>query len=155
MALLRTCRQIYAESALVPLMSTMFSFRYVDHAGRVLRMFKAHQRKHITTIEFQMFHPNHDYSLCEGTFLNSRVSLPKLLPGLKELHVRVFCVPSLEENDTQKTEAKLQQLLNPQVEGMEVDIKVEETQLTPHEYYKEYVRPKPYVLGGKTMLTLS
>jgi hypothetical protein len=138
----------------MPLIFTMFSFRYVDHAGKVLRKFKAHQRKHITTIELQMFNPIHEYYVSEGVFLDCKVSLPKLLPGLKELHVRVFSVPSLEETNTQKTEARVQQILSSQVEGMGVEIKVEQTQLSFSDFHKQYVCHKLSWVD-KTMLTSS
>lgn len=41
MALLRTCRQVYAEAALMPLTLTIFTTDYIPYAARDLRKLKS------------------------------------------------------------------------------------------------------------------
>jgi hypothetical protein len=54
MALLRTCRQIYTEAVLMPMLLSIFTFDYIKELGQVMRKFKPHQRTQMSTIELQM-----------------------------------------------------------------------------------------------------
>jgi hypothetical protein len=139
MALLRTCRQIYAEAALMPLVFTTFYFDGPYGIGRVPRRFKAHQRKQISIVDIGQTNSAHHYRFSNQNFLYCRVSLPRLLPGLKELRVHLFSGP---EAAVPTSEAAVQALLAPQLKGMLVDVKVVEEQITEAEYNKLWVDRK-------------
>jgi hypothetical protein len=129
MSLLRTCRQIYAEAASMPLTLNNFSFEFADQAGKILRKFPGHKRQQISSLQFEMRHPNHVFLLDEAHLRRDKFSFPKLLPGLKELFVYVFSAPTSDKTETQKTEDKIRQLLAPSIRGTQIDVKVEQTEL--------------------------
>ena len=140
MALLRTCRQIYAEAALMPLMYATFYFDGPYGIGKVLRRFKAHQRKQISIVDIGQPNTAHHYRFSTFNFLSCRVSLPRLLPRLKELRVHLYV--SGPDTGMRTSEAAVQALLAPQVKGMLVDVKVVQEQITEAEYNEPWVDRK-------------
>lgn len=138
MALLRTCRQIYAEAALMPLAHNTMSFEYLSVIKVAINKLKPHQRKNITCIKINLLSPNCVHQLGPSYIMNKRVSLPRILPGLKEIHVRIF-KSTAENAPPYNVEEKLHQYLAPSVIGMPVDLKIERMELTYNEYDESYV----------------
>ncbi|KAF1360511.1 hypothetical protein EJ07DRAFT_177226 [Lizonia empirigonia] len=53
-AILRSCRQIYSETALMPVQLNTLAFSVIGDIVSVARRLKLHQRKQITTIRFEV-----------------------------------------------------------------------------------------------------
>ncbi|USP77114.1 uncharacterized protein yc1106_04388 [Curvularia clavata] len=91
--LLRVCRQVYAETALIPLKQNLFSFHRETGLRTCYRMLKRHLFNHITSVQFEL-------SITPGvnvetacTILYERMCkmLQQQFPvGLKVLTARIF-----------------------------------------------------------------
>jgi hypothetical protein len=137
MALLRTCRQIYAEAALMPLTLNTFSFKTMYEIRRAFQNLKAHQRKQVTAVDFEIRGPVYKYT--PNNYGQMDIShLRKLLPGLKDFCIRHFPISSLEKDkintDVQQSEHAIQQLFAPCFEGTSIVVMVEQKTLTWRSY---------------------
>jgi hypothetical protein len=105
-ALLRTCRQIYAEAALMPLTLATFSGTSSDQAKKALGKLKPHQRKQIMV--FHLLCPTPDRVAlrnCCRYFLY-RFSFERLLPNLQALHIRIYGAEDTSTFNTYKEWAR-------------------------------------------------
>lgn len=102
-ALLRVCRQVYAEAAGMPLSLNLFSCHYSDNLRQVLKRFKPCQRKLIASAELEVPSPfvfNHSHTHREicGIF--------KFLPALKTFRILVYKEDVSSRLDCVKDEEK-------------------------------------------------
>ncbi|CAN9346453.1 unnamed protein product [Alternaria alternata] len=121
MALLRTCRQVYAEAALMPLTLTIFTTDYIPYAARDLRKLKPQQRRLITFFQMVISHPNS----ISYHYLKYGLNLAKLLPCLQDLHIRVFEV--LDTSTQKVNEERIRKHLEPGLHEKPITIKIEQT----------------------------
>lgn len=120
MALLRTCRQVYAEAAIMPLTLTIFSTDCPSYAARDLRKLKPHQRRLITFFQMNSSHPANIGRLCRPYSL-----IAKLLPCLQDLHIRLF---EVSDTSTHKAnEEWIRGYLEPGIQNKPITIKIEQT----------------------------
>lgn len=54
MALLRSCRQVYSEAALMPVRVNTFAFEGVYDIKRAIKLLKTHQCKQIIHLQFDI-----------------------------------------------------------------------------------------------------
>ncbi|KAH7408273.1 hypothetical protein DE146DRAFT_629203 [Phaeosphaeria sp. MPI-PUGE-AT-0046c] len=120
-ALLRTCRQIYAEGALIPYTESIFSVEYMADVTRAFRRFRKHQLGHIRelSIECDRYVPNHFdvHQFISGImfFLPS-----KALPNLRRLRLGFFSsddwnAVTFEETEKAIRSALFKSLVNRQI----------------------------------------
>jgi hypothetical protein len=138
-ALLRTCRQIYAETAVLPYTDNTFSFCSVRSMRYGLKHVKAHLRTHITSIQleidFDFRRSRHGFEYY--VYLGERFSLRASLPGLKDVHAYLYQAKMIDEATMQKAKADLLGALRYQIPEMTVELKVEVTdQKFPTDYKK-------------------
>jgi hypothetical protein len=88
MDLLRTCRQIYAETALLPYKTNIFSFSPYTNIKHDLKYMKPFQRAQIDKIQIELPHSGGDISYLLSYTLK-KDSL-EFLPNLKDIHVVCF-----------------------------------------------------------------
>jgi hypothetical protein len=86
-ALLRTCRQIYAETALLPYKSSIFSDTLRTPLKSQLKCLKTFQRAQIEDLQVEVMLPGHTRSPHLSGL--RRVKLD-ILPGLKRIRVLAF-----------------------------------------------------------------
>lgn len=120
MALLRTCRQVYAEAAIMPLTLTIFSTDCLSYAARDLRKLEPHQRRLITFFQMNSSHPANIGRLCRPYSL-----IAKLLPCLQDLHIRLFEV--LDTSTHKANEEWIRGYLEPGIQNKPITIKIEQT----------------------------
>ncbi|KAI4916532.1 hypothetical protein J4E85_010187 [Alternaria conjuncta] len=125
-ALLRTCRQIYSETAIMPLALTVFSISSVQRAKRSFGRFKLRQRKQITILQFDIVSPESVIELTEFFFVRNKFMLADSLPALQELRVEVYSAqdPIMTR---EKTEEAVHEYLEPSIREMSVEVKVHQT----------------------------
>ena len=87
-ALLRCCRQIYSEAALMPIRLNTLAFSNVLHIKKATKLLKAHQRKQITMIRVEVSPYGSWASACCSQFVANTIT--KTLPALKNIEVVVF-----------------------------------------------------------------
>jgi len=127
-ALLRTCRQIYSETAIMPLALTVFSTSSVQRAKRSFGRFKLRQRKQITILQFDIVSPESVIELTKFFFVRNKFILADSLPALQELRVEVYSAqdPIMTR---ERTEEAVHEYLEPSIRGMSVEVKVHQTNL--------------------------
>ena len=133
-ALLRTCRQIYSETAIMTLALGTFSGRSVGEAERSLRKFKPNLRKQITTLLFTVYW---NYMVGELRDLCFAVRHPvqfQSLLALPELRIIVFSVPDAV-GTREKVEEAVYEHLNPSIQDMPFAVKVDHT----HQGWSDYL----------------
>ncbi|KAF1944057.1 hypothetical protein EJ02DRAFT_432624 [Clathrospora elynae] len=138
MALLRTCRQIYAEAAMMPLILNKFSFECVFEAKYVLSKLKTHQRKHIAHLQFELSRPSRVSVLARSDFHRFRFPLPGYLPGLKELRVCIFSVSATDETARGENERQVRKKLEPHTQGTSIELNVEQTEFDWESYHHSW-----------------
>jgi len=133
-ALLRTCRQIYSEAAIMPLALTIFSVDNVRAAERSIKKFKPNQRKQITTLQFTVPWPHMDMYLGELCFAVHRSALFRSLSALQELRILVLSVqdPAVTR---EKVEEAVHEHLRPSIQDVPFAVKVDHT----HQGWGDYV----------------
>lgn len=124
MAILRTCRQIYAEAALMPLSLNIFSFDCYDTARMLIKRLKMYKSKRITSLRFDLRgRRDIDYPGHFNPFPPHRLQpLFQLLPALKELRVRAFNVPTAETLDFDGYASPLRKELEEAFPGHTIDL---------------------------------
>jgi hypothetical protein len=120
MALLRTCRQVYAEAAVMPLTLTIFTTDYLLYGARDLRKLKPHQRRLITIFQVNISRPTNIHPL----FLYFPL-ITKLLPCLQDLHIRLFEV--LDTSTQKANEERIREYLEPGIQNKPITVKIEQT----------------------------
>ncbi|KAF2132695.1 hypothetical protein P153DRAFT_354171 [Dothidotthia symphoricarpi CBS 119687] len=89
LALLRTCRQVFAETALVPWAASLFAFNHPLTMRQVMKKLKGYQRKSITMLRLDVHSPNQ--IPWWNPLRNPRRFLTQgQLTGVKHVHLRVF-----------------------------------------------------------------
>ncbi|KAL1795152.1 hypothetical protein ACET3X_006968 [Alternaria dauci] len=124
MALLRTCRQVYAEAASMPLTLTTFTTVCLPEVIGGLMTLKPHQRRMITSFHMQLRSPAFIQPLFRFLLKYGR-RLAKLLPCLQGIHVQIF-----EVSDTSTQEAneeRVRRYLELDFQDSLITIKVEQT----------------------------
>ena len=126
MALLRTCRQIYSEAAIMPLALTIFSVGSVREAMRSFNKLKLSQRKQITTLQFTIFWPTRVPDLMALCFAINRSGLLDSLLALRELRILVYSVqdPVVTREIVEET---VYEHLKPSIQDMPFAVKVDHT----------------------------
>lgn len=125
MALLRTCRQAYAEAALMPLTLTTFTTHHFLYTAKALRKLKPHQRRLITFFQIEVHHPATINQLLRYLSPSSRLYLTKLLPCLQDLHIRLFEV--LDTSTQKANEERIRKWLELGIQDKPINVKVEQT----------------------------
>lgn len=88
-ALLRICRQVYAETALLLYRGNMFSFPFRHFFDLWFQRRLPIQREAITTVQFQTFRAS--FTLAGDVLTDQMLSFPEdVLPQLSEIHIDVF-----------------------------------------------------------------
>jgi hypothetical protein len=123
-ALLRTCRQMYAEAALMPLTLTKFSGKCFV-CWEAFEKLKAYQRKQITSFQVECACPTVLDMLHKIRFRTYAPVLSKLLPCLEQLRVPVFSAPDMSARRI--TEERVLEYYKPSIQGMSVTVEVEQT----------------------------
>jgi hypothetical protein len=88
MDLLRTCRQVYSETALLPDRGNMCHFWSVHALKYHLRYLKPFQREQIRSLELRSIFPN-GLGLPYGRSSNAPKAGLDYLPGLERVHVLI------------------------------------------------------------------
>ncbi|KAF1840524.1 uncharacterized protein K460DRAFT_411107 [Cucurbitaria berberidis CBS 394.84] len=128
MALLQTCRQIYAEAAQMPLLLSIFSFSRMRHVSYYLKKtLKPHQRKLITSIQFEV-ETTKERDLQYASELGLYRSLPSLLPNLEKICVCVFAAATSDDDVVQETERLVRQYFAHSIQGTSAEWNVEQTE---------------------------
>ena len=125
-ALLRTCRQIYSETATMPLALTIFSIGSCRELGRSLKKFKPNQRKQITTVQFTVSWPHMDMHLEELCFAVHTFALFRSLSALQELRILVLSVQDPVVT-REKVEEAVYEHSKPSIQDMPLAVKVDHT----------------------------
>jgi len=134
---LRTCRQIYAETTLLPYVTNVFSF---DHP-RSMKVALSHvgliQRRQITKIELESRgHLGLMEMKSKAKFFSNLDKTRKLysgaLTGLESIHVNIIKTKYLSWNVMQKLSTRKQ--LNAMFFTGTVDITIEEVAVSPHSW---------------------
>lgn len=134
-ALLRTCRQIYSETAIMPLALGTFSVDCIREAKRSLKKFKATQCKQITTLKLTVYWNNMTGGIMEFCFAVRHSKYFRSLLALREVRVLVFSVPDLD-GTREKAEAVYEHL-KPRIQDMPFAVKVDYT----HQRWSDYLNP--------------
>ncbi|KAI4631503.1 uncharacterized protein J4E87_002208 [Alternaria ethzedia] len=132
-ALLRTCRQIYSETAIMPLALTTFSAETVREAARSLKKLKPSQRKQITTLQLTVYWhsmPTELELFCLGIRHSKHF---RSLLALREVRIMVYSVPDLD-GTREKVEAMYEHL-KPSIQDMPFAVKVDYT----HQRWRDYL----------------
>ena len=123
-ALLRVCRQVYAETALLPLSLAICSFRDIWCARVALKRLKAYQRKQITICRHEVESSFNDRRASSAPY--NAVLSPSILPGLKEFRVCIFTESELEAEDVQTMKHQAREYLWDTQFDLSVSVKVEQ-----------------------------
>jgi hypothetical protein len=99
LALLRACRQIYAETALLPYKSSIFSTTFGAALKPRLQSLKSFQRAQIEEIQFEVLITQLSTRERLRSMVN-QLDVKKLaiLPGLKRVGICVFCPKHISES---------------------------------------------------------
>jgi len=133
-ALLRTCRQIYSETAIMPLALGTFSVESVREAARSLKKLKPSQRKQITNLQFTVRWPHIDWQLGTLCFALHSYALFRSLSALRELRILVLSVKDPVVT-RQKVEEAVYEHLKPSIQNVPFAVKVDYT----HQRWSDYV----------------
>jgi len=133
-ALLRTCRQIYSETAIMPLALTTFSVGSVWEAEKSLKKFKPNLRKQITTLQITVYWPCMTTELMDSCVAVCHSKLLVSLLTLQELQILVYSVPDLGVT-REKVEEAVYEHLTPRIQDMPFAVKVDHT----HQGWSGYV----------------
>ncbi|KAF2682589.1 hypothetical protein K458DRAFT_276177, partial [Lentithecium fluviatile CBS 122367] len=87
MALLRTCRQIYAETSLIPYQSGIFSATDLFHFRPLLKKLKVNQRSQIATLQLEIRNNRDMTEGQSGPVSRFDLQFLSLLPGLRNIRV--------------------------------------------------------------------
>jgi hypothetical protein len=121
--LLRTCRQIYIETALLPYRTNTFIFTTHYPVKQDIRYMKPFQRAQIEKIQFET-----SSSVGDTNPLDLSVALGKdnleVIPGLKHIHVVAFCDRGHDPRDfseqMKSVKAVVNDVLNVQLAGRQL-----------------------------------
>jgi len=121
--LLRTCRQIYTETALLPYKTNTFIFETYTPVKYDLKRMKAFQRAHIEKIQFDVDCQAGDTDPYKLMFALGEDNL-EVLPGLKHVHVVAFCChgrygPGFSDK-MKSVEAVIRNILNVELGGRQL-----------------------------------
>lgn len=126
-ALLRVCRQIYAEAVNIPMQQSVFSIPLHYPMRECFSRFKTGQRRQITSLRFEISLQESQESLSKDIpRLFSILKLPKYLPGLKKV---VFCIiikPKVDTIIKQTMEDKLRCEIEAVSSDMNLEIGIEQ-----------------------------
>ena len=137
MDLLRTCRQIYAETALLPYKTNTFSFQKYVGIKQGLRYLKPFQRAQIVDVQLEIFQrsnlrlPNN--AAIEGLAQLSKYNLD-FLPALKRLHILIFSTRDKPVPKVEESTGEILRDLNVLLAGRRVSITFEATEEHRWEY---------------------
>lgn len=113
--LLRTCRQIYSETALLPYKTNTFVFETYTPVKYDLKRMKAFQRAHIEKIQFDVDCQAGDTDPYKLMFALGKDNL-EVLPSLKHVHVVAFCCHGRHDpgfsDEMKSVEAVIRNILN-------------------------------------------
>jgi hypothetical protein len=126
-ALLRVCRQIYAETALLPFSANTFLFRrYWDMGGRTNDLRK-HQYSQIRDVQLEVTTLDTTKSVFQDrlTVRFKKMQLDRRFPGLQRLHVCVFPFRKKPKWSVSKCEAFIRTNLAPDVLAMGYGVTIE------------------------------
>jgi hypothetical protein len=126
MDLLRTCRQIYTETALLPYKSNTFTFAYYRMIEIDLRYLKTFQRAEITKIQVQVTDmAGLDIEIINQEKIGSLATVARHrlpgLPALKQIHILLFSEVEMGFDAT-VCEANIRRQLDVLLAGREIDI---------------------------------
>jgi hypothetical protein len=125
-ALLRVCRQIFAEAADIPLRQNIFFFTALREIKRSFKVFKKRERNQITSLRFELHGTDARPSLwCDNGIRSSDALSSKHLPGLKKVVIHIFSCSQMDEVTRQETENRLYIQMKEMTPGMLVDTKIE------------------------------
>lgn len=99
MALLRTCRQIYAEAALIPFKANTFSFWSFCGIEGLVKKRKRIQCNQISTIQLETGEATRMGALWGGVLGPALPNLSSLLPGLRHVNIRARLFSSTDQVD--------------------------------------------------------
>jgi hypothetical protein len=128
-SLLTVCRQIYAETAILPLSTNTISLRQYWSQGKALNAIKTYQRKHVHEIQIEML-SNEFYADNIG-FLRSSLSKATYasFPELQRIRIRMFPFTSWEETPFLECEQALRSAVESDLRVLGYDLLVEK--MTP------------------------
>ncbi|KAH3989403.1 hypothetical protein HBI25_120030 [Parastagonospora nodorum] len=116
--LLRTCRQIYTETALLPYRANTFILETLDTIKHELKKMKPFQRARIEKIQFEV---NTNLFMLDTALGKDNL---EVIPGLKHVHVVAFCDSSRDASDvserTKSVEAAIRNVLDEGLAGRQV-----------------------------------
>jgi hypothetical protein len=130
LALLRTCRQIYAETALVPYKSSIVTIDVWNSIKKQLRCLKSFQSVQIEDIQIEVHKP-------ESIVLKLQILKDKtlnLLPGLKRIRMLVFNPDSHSEIEVEAWMEKARREFELIFGGQELSIVFEVTDKSLQEH---------------------
>lgn len=146
-SLLRVCRQIYSEAALIPFRQNVFSFQSDCKAKCCYRFLKKHLFNHITTIHLELVV---DYLLHLKVVLNhlyDRVCdmLSNKLPTrLRVVIARIFAHPSLHQAIAIEGDSYVRQAVRATIPARQIDLQVEVSTIAWRDFDLPYVRNMIY-----------
>ncbi|KAF2030027.1 hypothetical protein EK21DRAFT_112320 [Setomelanomma holmii] len=112
-ALIRTCRQIYVETLTLPYARCTFSTPYYHDVYVAFKRFRAHQRRLINTIHFElMVHEVEHFALRWLSDTDPALGIPKWLLSLQHVHVCLFSSDGWKWRSFAERETTLRSLLD-------------------------------------------
>ena len=89
MALLRTCRQIYHETAILPYKLNTITVSFLQDVAAIVKILRPYQYRHVTTLQIELYGTRWKYAGQKWELLAQWESFHKL-SSLLNVHVRVY-----------------------------------------------------------------
>lgn len=127
MALLRTCRQIYSETALYPMKSATFTYGHIVYLKRSIKSLKPYQRRQITHLQMECICYGNMITSCRQEVYQFNRHVRKKLPASTSMTV-LF-------SETNIVAADIPQYVHPANEITDVTLSVMTTSSVLDPYY--------------------
>jgi hypothetical protein len=136
-ALLQVCRQIYAETALIPIVINTFSVSDYQSLARVARTLPKYQRGKISEVQFEI--PTYKLEAERDKWLLYGFQITKFsaLPGLRRVRVCLFPCDNWKVTTFHEYETRLRSCLETGLRARGYDLLVEKMDIHWSDYRKQ------------------
>jgi hypothetical protein len=134
LALLRTCRQIYSETALLPYKSSTYSCDLWQPLSHGLRHMKRFQRAQIEDLQVELDLP---WSRNPVRIQELCVDQLAILPGLKRVRILAFRDKYVLEHELEESRETIRNSLEPILAGTNISTMFEVAEMGSYEYTKK------------------
>jgi hypothetical protein len=134
LALLRTCRQIYSETALLPYKSSTYSCDLWQPLSHGLRHMKRFQRAQIEDLQVELDLP---WSRNPVRIQELCVDKLAILPGLKRVRILAFRDKYVLEHELEESRETIRNSLEPILAGTNISTMFEVAEMGSYEFTKK------------------